>query len=587
MRVNFRFFNFTVWGSTALLFLVFSACSPLAGTDLTEPVSGPPIRELPEHEDGTEDPRDSGEEQETPENGDGGNTGEEPGGEPGEEPGGGNETGQTPIPGTLSIRIGGIENPEEGAYPNLSGITQYRLDFSGEDGKTAESRYLDADEELALVLDAGEWEIHAYGLLEKGAGQPPLEVIYGTDRVIIPEDGAETLVLVPDTPVTESGEPGFLSWNIEYPGEKVWGAVLMVSARISGGDFIPYAYVDLTGAGAETQKISLPVGTYRMESRFLSHHVDTGSAELVHIYPGLETGSVNISAAAFPEPREFSSTGELKVYLDGLPENTVANPYPVKITGVDLSISTKTGETGETLKTLYDVLNRYVTLDLRECTGTNLIAASTSRLANRVNIVSLILPDSVTEINSNGFSGYESLKSAVLPRVSKINTSVFKNCGQLETVFAPALETVVDANDNASGAFAGCIALKTLYVPRLTALGKYAVYGCTSLTGIFLPNVLTVGGLAFRRCTALKSVSLPSLTKIDSGAFEEDTALSYLVFGSTPPELETNVFRSTSFSQTGVIFVPPDAADTYKNTALPNWSGLKELVKPLPGPLVP
>jgi hypothetical protein len=598
MRVNFRFFNFTVWGSAVFLLLVFTACSPLTGTDLQEPVSGLPLRELPEQEGGTEDTQEPGEEEGTPENGDGGNSGEESGeeegtpedgdgGDSGEEPGEGNETGQPSIQGTLNIRIGGMERPEEGAYPNLNGITRYRLDFSGEDGKTAESRYLDTAEELAVVLDPGEWEIHVYGLLEKDAGQPPLAVIYGTDRALVTEGSAETVVIVLDEPVTESGEPGFLSWNIEYAEEKVWAAALTISVRINDGNFIPHAYVDLNGAGGGTGKISLPPGTYRMESRFLSHHRDTGFAELIHIYPGLETGSShgNISAAVFPEPREFSSTGELKVYLDGLPENTADDPYPVKITGVDLS---SRESTGETLRTLYAALNlRYVTLDLRECTGTSLIPASTYSLVNRKNIVSLVLPESIIEIPSNGFSGYESLKAAVLPGVITINTSTFKNCGSLETVFAPALETAAAANDNNSGAFAGCTALKTLYVPRLTTLGKYAVYGCTNLTEIFLPKVLTVEGLAFRKCTALKTLSLPSVTKIDSGSFEDDTALLYLVFGANPPDLETNVFRNTSFSQTGVVFVPPDAVAVYKNTTLPNWSSLKELVKSLPGPLIP
>jgi hypothetical protein len=376
---------------------------------------------------------------------------------------------------------------------------------------------------------------------------------------------------------------GSLSWNIDYPEEKVWGAVLTVSIKIGEGNFIPYKYFDLTGSGAGAQKTSLPPGTYRMESRFIAHNTEARSTEIVHIYPGQETGSapVLISGDAFPDPREFSSSDELEEYLDSCPENTEANPYPVKIAGTDLSSKEKNGET---LKTLYDVLNqRYVTLDLRGCTGTELIAASTHSLSNRANIVSLILPDSIIGISSNGFSGYTSLKSVVMPKVTTINTSAFKNCGQLESVFAPKLDTAVEANDNTAGVFAWCTSLKTLYCPSLTTLGKYAVYGCNSLTEAAFPNLRTVGGLAFKKCTALKAVSLPGVTKIDSGSFEEDSALMYLILGPNPPDIETNVFKSTDFSQAGVIYVPSDAAaDSYKNTGLANWSKLKGLVTSLP-----
>jgi hypothetical protein len=291
--------------------------------------------------------------------------------------------------------------------------------------------------------------------------------------------------------------------------------------------------------------------------------VTAESVEIVHI---------------FPNAAEFSSVAELKTYLDTYPENTADTPYPLRIAGVDLS--SKEG-TGEILKTLYNALSRYVTLDLRECTGTELISASTNRLANRVNIVSLILPDSIVSVAANGFSGYTNLKSVIMPQVGSISTSAFKKCEQLEIVSAPVLETIADAKGNDTAAFAGCTALKTLYCPMLVTLGNYAIYGCTGLTEVSFPSLQTVGALAFKGCTALKAVSLPAVTKIDKNSFENDTALTHLILGSVPPELGTNVFKSGDFSQNGVIYVPSDAIDTYKNTTLSNWSDLTKLVRPL------
>jgi hypothetical protein len=575
MKVNFQLPAPVVWGSILFLMLVMTGCSQPAEADLTRPVAGSSVRG---EADGAAD------EKHEDENENEGEGQSENKGEGEQDPDGGDDADPPPVLGNLKIRIGEIETPKEGVYPDMSGVTRYRLDFSGMDGKTAESLYLEADGELTVTLDAGEWEIRAYGLLEKDAGQPPVTVIGGTSRAVVPENGTETVLIVPGSPAAESGEPGFLSWDIDYPDEKVWGAALTIFFKADKDSFIPYRLFDLTGA--KSQKISLPPGTYRMESRFLSHNANTGSTEIVHIYPAMETGSrhVGISGTVFPDAPEFSSVNELKEYLSGLPENPASDPYPVKISGADLSSKEKSGET---LKTLYDALNqRYVTLDLRECTGTELIAASTSSIQGRTFIVSMILPGSIIEINSNGFSGYTSLQSVIMPKVKTLNTSAFKNCGQLEIIFAPEMETITDAKDNTTGALAGCASLKEVYCPGLKTMGKYAMYGCTGLTEAFFPELLTVGGLAFKKCTALKTIGLPAAASIGGNAFEEDTALSCLMFGSTPPELETNVFRGAGFSQTGVIFVPPDAVDAYKNTDLPNWPGLKGLIQSGPGPAV-
>ncbi|MDR2785969.1 MAG: leucine-rich repeat domain-containing protein [Treponema sp.] len=572
MKMKIRFPNTLIWGSIALLLFAITGCSFPA-----DPASEPPSQE--ETEESRE--QDSGDDSE---NEDGENEGQEDPEDEDDNEGekqNDNEKDKIPAFGDLVIRIGEMAK-SEGVYPDLSGVTWYLLDFSAEDGGQAESLYLETGKELTVTLNAGEWEIRSYGVMERGTGQQPLAVISGTARATVYENKTESVLIVPDGPAAENGEQGFLSWNIDYPGEKIWGAVLTVSLKIDGDSFVPYRYFDLTAPDAKEQKISLPAGTYKMESRFLSHNVDTRPTEIVHIFPGLETGSsrVTIAGDLFPNTAEFSTVDELKTYLTAQPENTVDNPYPVKIAGADLS--SKEG-TGETLKTLYKILSRYVTLDLRGCTGTELIAASTSSLEGRKKIVSLILPESITGIAANGFSGYESLKSVIMPQVKTIGTSTFKSCKQLEVVSAPALETVADAKDNSTGAFAGCTVLKTLYCPMLVTLGNYAFYGCTGLTEAAFPNLRTVGELAFKGCTALKSINLPAVTKIDKSGFENDTALTYLIFRSMPPELGENVFKGGDFSQSGVIYVPPDAVDAYKNTTLPNWPKLTELVKPLSG----
>jgi hypothetical protein len=367
MRVNFRFPKPLIWGSIAILLFAVGSCSlptdPVPVESSREETSKQDSQEQgsgedPEDEDGEDDEdeaQDTGDGQEEPEDEDGEDEAQD-GNEEDE-----NEDAEIPASGDLAIRIGEMAK-SEGTYPDLGGVTRYLLDFFAEDGRTAESLYIEPGKELTVTLDTGEWEIRSYGVMERGTGQPPLAVISGATRVTVYENETETVLIVPDRPAAGSGEQGFLSWNIDYPGEMIWGAVLTVSLKIDGDSFVPYRYFDLTAPGAKEQKISLPAGTYRVETRFLFHNVNAGSAEVVHIFPGLETGSsrVTIAGNIFPEVMEFSSVADLETYLEGLPENTPDAPYPVKIAGVDLS---KKEKPGETLKTLYEALSQYVTLD--------------------------------------------------------------------------------------------------------------------------------------------------------------------------------------------------------------------------------
>jgi hypothetical protein len=297
--------------------------------------------------------------------------------------------------------------------------------------------------------------------------------------------------------------------------------------------------------------------------------------------PAAEGDYFEIDGVIFPPAISFSSTSELKAFLDAHPENTADTPYPVKITGVDLS--TKEG-TGETLKTLYDTLSRYVTLDLRECTGTELPSASSRpTLTNREKVVSLILPDSITSIAGNGFAKHTNLKSVVLPKVTTIDYAAFGDLGKLETVSAPELTDLVDstkaASTSAKGNFYRCTALRSIYFPKLEALGHHAFYGCTSLTEMAFLNVRTVEAFAFKGCTVLKSVILPAVTKIDKNSFENDTALTHLTLGPTPPELGKNAFGGSNFLQNGAIYVPASAVDAYKES--PAWSTMEDRIYPI------
>jgi hypothetical protein len=283
----------------------------------------------------------------------------------------------------------------------------------------------------------------------------------------------------------------------------------------------------------------------------------------------------------FQDAREFSSVNDLKAYLDSLPENTATKPYPVKITGVDLS--SKAAD-GSTMRTLYDALNksnRFVSLHLGGCTGTELISASAlPSLAGRKKIVSIVLPESITSVASNGFSGYEVLRSAVLPNVITIDYAAFNNLENLKTVSAPELSELKDSADGSlpgNGIFYKCVALTSIYFPKLETIGHHAFYDCSALKEVQLPKARVIGPSAFAECDALKTVELPEAGLIGSRAFYGDKSLEVLVLGSTPPVVEGSGNFASGYPKK--IYVPTLAIDGYKDSEF--WSKMKDWIFPL------
>jgi hypothetical protein len=90
-------------------------------------------------------------------------------------------------------------------------------------------------------------------------------------------------------------------------------------------------------------------------------------------------------------------------------------------------------------------------------------------------------------------------------------------------------------------AFSGCTALTTLSLPGATTIGGGVFERCTALTTVSLPGVTDIGNYAFSRCTGLTTLSLPATpptrgnrvfnyTNLDAGA---GTTLTIKVYPGT------------------------------------------------------
>ena len=125
---------------------------------------------------------------------------------------------------------------------------------------------------------------------------------------------------------------------------------------------------------------------------------------------------------------------------------------------------------------------------------------------------SIVIPDSVTEIEEGAFAECRALTTVVLPNsLTEISDYLFSDCTSLSDILIPASVTEIE-----TGAF----------------------QRCTSLLSIVIPDSVTeIEDIAFSQCSALRSVLLPaSVTEIGVGAFDKCPNLTLTVFRNSYAE---------------------------------------------------
>ena len=254
----------------------------------------------------------------------------------------------------------------------------------------------------------------------------------------------------------------------------------------------------------------------------------------------------------------------LAAAIRALAENSAAKNVLLKATGTTSNGSNFfTGSNGirAALLALKDKApDILVTLDLSDVRGLSTVPSGAfyTIWGQCTNLEGIILPDSITSINSDAFKGCTSLTSVTFTEKSQL-TSIgdwaFDGCTSLTNVKIP--EGVTNIGD---WAFDGCTSLTNVTFGKnsqLTSIGHWAFAGCTSLTNVKIPEGVTnidngafdrceslasvtfaenskltsIGQYVFRDCTSLTSVKIPEgVTNIDHGVFEGCESLANVTF---------------------------------------------------------
>lgn len=124
----------------------------------------------------------------------------------------------------------------------------------------------------------------------------------------------------------------------------------------------------------------------------------------------------------------------------------------------------------------------------------------------------------------------------------------FESIKNLKEVILPSTVTVID-----SMAFEGCVSLKNITMPDSLKIIEYEAFkNCTSLSTIEIPeSVTSIGDSAFEECSSLTSITIPeNVTSIGSDAFYECTSISTIEIPKSVADMGAWVFCNWNSSQT-------------------------------------
>ena len=195
---------------------------------------------------------------------------------------------------------------------------------------------------------------------------------------------------------------------------------------------------------------------------------------------------------------------------------------------------------------LYYTADLYINNELAtEITIPSSVTSIGTQLRGCTSIKSVIIPDSVTTIESYAFRGCSALTSVTIPdSVTYIDYSAFSGCSSLTSVTIPDSVTYIGYY-----AFYGCKALTSVTIPdSVTSIGNYALAYCSSLTSVTIPDSVTyIGDYAFQFCSALTSVTIPdSVTSIGEDAFKNCSVLSSVTIGNSVTSIHEGAFEDCS-----------------------------------------
>ena len=193
-----------------------------------------------------------------------------------------------------------------------------------------------------------------------------------------------------------------------------------------------------------------------------------------------------------------------------------------------------------------------------------------------MNLTSITIPNSVTEIGISTFENCTNLEYMTMPNsVTSIGSSAFYGCSSLTSINISDGVTEID-----SDAFKGCSSLTSITIPdSVTSIGYDAFEDCSSLTSINIPDGVTeLYGSVFDHCSSLTSITIPdSVTSIGYDAFRCCSSLKNINIPNSVTSIGDSAFYGCS-SLTSINI--PDGVTSIGNWTFEDCSSLTSITIP-------
>ncbi len=181
-----------------------------------------------------------------------------------------------------------------------------------------------------------------------------------------------------------------------------------------------------------------------------------------------------------------------------------------------------------------------------EIDGHEVVAIGDSAFENRTDLRTVMIPDSVTEIEAYSFNNCTNLSNVTLSKnLESMGSSAFGNCDGLTQIEIPKSLESCDISYGSYGPFRDCDKLKKVkFEEGTTIIATMLFHHCTGIEEIEIPDTVTIiKDSAFEECTNLKSIQIPNtVTKIEPEAFYNCTSLTTVNIPDTVKSIDKSVF---------------------------------------------
>lgn len=164
---------------------------------------------------------------------------------------------------------------------------------------------------------------------------------------------------------------------------------------------------------------------------------------------------------------------------------------------------------------------------------------------NRKKLETAVISGTMASIGESAFNGCELLKKVTISEgVASIKNNAFQGCSSLASISIPGSVT-----DTGTNIFADCASLTEVKICEgMTKLGDRLFENCSTIQNVTMPESMTsIGAWTFSKCSGLESVTIPAnVTSIGERAFGECTGLTSMSIPDGVTSIENQTFYRCS-----------------------------------------